>query len=262
MTPTTPRRPKRKSPARRRLHFERLTDTQFEDFTVDLLQALDFVNVDWRKGTGKASSPADRGRDIVCQTSRTEVDSSVHLETWFVDCKHFKQGVPATALQSLLAWAQAERPDVVLFVVSNFLSNTAKDFLADYEANQRPPFRIKVWERPVLEKLASSKVGLLRRHNLIDEPIRTVRTILRAEEELFHKVWYNRHIVWMQKLKRGEVSVDPQLLKLARAAARGTREVYGKRALGPWDDFEWGMLNGKLSALRWVLGSEWDFLDT
>jgi hypothetical protein len=28
------------------------------------------------------------------------------------------------------------------------------------------------------------------------------------------------------------------------------------------DDFDWGMWNGKLSALRWVLGSDWDFLDT
>jgi hypothetical protein len=28
------------------------------------------------------------------------------------------------------------------------------------------------------------------------------------------------------------------------------------------DAFEWGMINGKLSALRWVLGEDWDELYT
>ena len=48
----------------------------------------------------------------------------------------------------------------------------------------------------------------------------------------------------------------------ALAAARKVEEEFGKENLGPWTDFEWGMINGKLSALNWVLGEEWDMLDT
>jgi hypothetical protein len=51
----------------RPLSFEALDATEFEQFCFDLLQELGFVNVDWRKGTGLRSSPADRGRDIVAQ---------------------------------------------------------------------------------------------------------------------------------------------------------------------------------------------------
>jgi hypothetical protein len=47
----------------------------------------------------------------------------------------------------------------------------------------------------------------------------------------------------------------------ARKAARRIEKKYGKRNLR-WDDFEWGMVNGKLSALRWVTGDNWDMLDT
>ena len=42
--------------------FDRLSATKFEEFCHDLLHANGFVNIDWRKGTGLASSPADKGR--------------------------------------------------------------------------------------------------------------------------------------------------------------------------------------------------------
>lgn len=43
---------------------------------------------------------------------------------------------------------------------------------------------------------------------------------------------------------------------------RSAEEEFGVEELGPWSDFEWGMINGKLSAIRWMLGDEWDMLDT
>jgi hypothetical protein len=45
-------------------------------------------------------------------------------------------------------------------------------------------------------------------------------------------------------------------------ASPAIEERYGKDNIGPWDDRGWGFVNGKPSALSWVLGGEWDFLDT
>ena len=60
----------------------------------------------------------------------------------------------------------------------------------------------------------------------------------------------------------GQVSLPPFDADgyLARARVESAYTEAGQ--LGPYSDFGLGMLNGKLSALRWVLGSEWDFLDT
>ena len=51
-------------------------------------------------------------------------------------------------------------------------------------------------------------------------------------------------------------TVQRDVWKRALEAARRVEHRYGKKNLGPWDDFEWGMINGKLSALRRVLGDE------
>ena len=50
-----------------------------------------------------------------------------------------------------------------------------------------------------------------------------------------------------------------------RASERGKDcKKYGKKniTIPPHDTFVWAMINGKLSALRWVMGDDWDMLDT
>ncbi|HYT41335.1 MAG TPA: HNH endonuclease [Methylomirabilota bacterium] len=94
------------------------------------------------------------------------------------------------------------------------------------------------------------------------ETPRNEEEILAALDELFDKVWYNRHQVHRSKVISGQKEINAEIWKQAQKAARKIEKRYGKAALGPRDDFEWGMINGKLSALRWVLGDEWDMLDT
>lgn len=148
------------------LALDKLTDTQFEEFCFCLVEEAGFVNVDWRKGTPLDASPADQGRDIVAQWKTVDVTGSVTLDTWFMDCKHYAKGVPPEKIQSLLSWAEAEQPRVALIIASGFLSNPAKEYLGRYKENRRPPFEIKVWERPQLEKLCLGKTKLLRKFGL------------------------------------------------------------------------------------------------
>jgi hypothetical protein len=63
------------------------------------------------------------------------------------------------------------------------------------------------------------------------------------------------------KCARDKVITD-DILAGAQKAARRLEKKYGKNNLGPYSKFEWGMINGKLSALRWVFGEEWDELYT
>jgi hypothetical protein len=75
------------------------------------------------------------------------------------------------------------------------------------------------------------------------------------------KLWYNRHKCLEYSVKNEGKVVCPEIWQTALAEAQKVEQKYGIDNL-QFDDFEWGMLNGKISALRWVLGSEWDDLDS
>ncbi len=108
-----------------------------------------------------------------------------------------------------------------------------------------------------------------------EEP-RSLDEIRPVLDKLWDQVWYNRHKNLEYRIRTGEVTVvddsratDPQrtvtrgVWERAQAAARRREEQYGVDELGPWSDFDWGMLSGKMSALRWVLGEDWEStLDT
>jgi hypothetical protein len=107
---------------------------------------------------------------------------------------------------------------------------------------------------------------------------RSLSDLIEAEHVPFRQVWYNRHQSWCHEIEQGTSRIVPdseyQALQhdqrysprstweKAKEAALHTEQEIGLANLGPWDDFEWGMINGKLSAIRWVLGDDWDMLDT
>jgi hypothetical protein len=113
---------------------------------------------------------------------------------------------------------------------------------------------------------------------LYEPKLRTLREIRKAEHEFDRKVWYIRKKVLAEEIASGKIKLvdrkdwlaDPTNPKLmvrevweeSKKDQELVEKEFGVKNLGPWKDIDYGMILGKLSALRWVLSLPWDTLDT
>jgi hypothetical protein len=120
-------------------------------------------------------------------------------------------------------------------------------------------------------------VGELLYTNSFEEESRRTSEVLRWIDSLTTQLWLNRHKGRECRVKKGKTKIVTReewdqatnrsthdmiledIWKGAIKADRTAEKEIGSDNIGPYDDFEWGMLSGNLSALRC---DEWDNLDT
>jgi hypothetical protein len=138
------------------------------------------------------------------------------------------------------------------------------DDLADAFAAEHSTYRLGVdgLEQCLRDEFGDYLEELIAEMYFPDD-LRGLDEILAAEKEMFDKVWYERSLRHDRELVAdGKLEELENHRRVAGPGRERVEKTYGVDNLGPYDNFELGMLNGKMSALRWMLGDEWDFLDT
>ncbi|EPS1224425.1 restriction endonuclease [Burkholderia cenocepacia] len=128
------------------IDFRKVTPSQFEELCYDLVSRSGFYALKWRRGG------ADSGRDIEATLRLHNAVVGTIEERWFFECKHYTSGgVPPDDLTSKIAWADAEQPDHLVFFMSSYPTNPARDWLKKIEVQKS--YRLHVVEEKDLKDL-------------------------------------------------------------------------------------------------------------
>lgn len=237
------------------IDFKRLSPTQFEELCFDLLMELGFRKLIWRQGG------ADSGRDI--QGTREVASGLVEPfeETWFFECKRYESGVPPEALHSKIAWADAERPKHLVFLISSYVTNNARSWL-DAIARDKY-YRVHLIEGKLLQHLVLRSQSLVARHFSSD-----VQQLMQQT----HRAWILHNLIPEPWLLRTLAEIhnlseyEPGQLAFLWASIKMRFQELNANMEDSWGesyDLIFGMLRQHANTDKSVLGDvgDWSLID-
>jgi hypothetical protein len=87
--------------------------------------------------------------------------------------------------------------------------------------------------------------------------------VLEKSEELFDKVWYYRKLVMFSLIRAGkEEMFSESVSDKMTENMRRVEKLYGLKEDWQLTDNEWGYLQGQFAVINWMLGEDWDMIDT
>lgn len=145
----------------KKINFDKISSTEFEELCFEIILRHRFSKVIWRQGG------ADNGRDIEAKLSINNSFIGQYEQKFFFECKKYEKGVPPEKLYSKVAWADAERPQHLVIIVSSYLSNNCRTWIEKIE--KQKPYHIHIIEGKDLIKLITPHIDLLNKYFVKDK---------------------------------------------------------------------------------------------
>lgn len=178
------------------IKFEMLEWKDFEELCFDLLLKYNFHSLQWRQGG------SDGGRDIEAKYTHTNPLLGSYDEVWYIECKHYTNGLNVRQLSDKLTLASVDQLDHFLLFTSSYLTKDTWEWLE----KKRPQlnFKIHVIEYKTLKKKILAFPELISSY-FSNEVTKMVRELL--------KQWvFNDFLPSVQTLYRLSKEINPETL--------------------------------------------------
>jgi hypothetical protein len=188
--------------------WDSLKGKELEECLYWLIDAMGGKDLEWRIG-GKGAGTADQGRDLECSFYLSNPEGDLRKEKWWVEAKGRTGTVEPSEVKDAVTNLEAESGiDVFVVATNTQFSNPTHEWVKKWQKKHTSP-RVRLWERPTLERLSSSypsvAVRLFSKALTAQGKLEVARTRLwnyssLIDEPTLSELWKNRQTLdWLSE---------------------------------------------------------------